>query len=142
MLLAGRNTERASIRNNRLHGFEAIDAIKAALEKACPRTVSCADILAYASRDAVVVTGGARWNVYGGRRDGRVSNKVEPEQNIPSGFAQAQELVSTFSQKGLSPQQMVDLSGTFLSFLTSSTFSGIPNVDPVTLQHTNLYLSF
>ena len=76
VLLAGRNTERASAINKRLHGFEVVDTIKAALEKACPRTVSCADILAYASRDTVVVTGGASWKVHGGRRDGLVSNKV------------------------------------------------------------------
>lgn len=121
MLLAGPTTERASVRNDRLHGFEVIDTIKAALEKACPGTVSCADILAYASRDAVVVTGGSHWKVYGGRRDGLVSNKEEPEQNIPSGFAQAQELISTFAQQGLTAQQMVDLSGTFLFlFLNSS----------------------
>lgn len=111
VLLAGKNTERASIRNSRLHGFEVIDTIKAALEKACPMTVSCADILAYASRDTVVVTGGSSWKVYGGRRDGLVSNKVEPEQNLPSGFAETPELISTFAQQGLTVQQMVTLSG-------------------------------
>jgi peroxidase len=111
VLLAGRNTERASIRNNRLHGFEVIDRIKAALEKVCPNTVSCADILAYASRDTVIVTGGSSWKVHGGRRDGRISNKEEPEQNLPPGTAQVSELISTFAQKGLTPQQMVDLSG-------------------------------
>jgi peroxidase len=118
-MLAGENTERASIRNSRLHGFEAIDAIKAAVEKACRGKVSCADILAYASRDAVIVTGGTSWKVMGGRRDGRISNKVEPEQNIPDATAQFGELVGTFAEQGLSPQQMVDLSGTLHSSLLS-----------------------
>ncbi|KAJ6398396.1 hypothetical protein OIU77_019239 [Salix suchowensis] len=62
---------------NSLRGFEVIDEIKSALEKECPQTVSCADIMALSARDSTVLTGGPSWEVPLGRRDSRGLNVVD-----------------------------------------------------------------
>jgi hypothetical protein len=106
-------TERAAAPNLSLRGFEVIDAAKAALEDACPGVVSCADIVAFAGRDATFFLSGnaVDFDMPAGRYDGRVSLDTAAFDNLPPPFASLQQLKDMFIIKGLDTEDMVTLSG-------------------------------
>ncbi|XP_057527651.1 peroxidase 5-like [Amaranthus tricolor] len=93
-----------------IRGFEVIDNAKARLEDVCKGIVSCADILAIAARDSVVLTGGLHWNVPTGRRDGRISRASETV-DIPGPFDNLDQITRSFENKGLTQEDMVALLG-------------------------------
>ncbi|KAJ0968795.1 hypothetical protein J5N97_021672 [Dioscorea zingiberensis] len=94
-----------------VRGFEVVDSIKAAVEKACPGVVSCADILAVASRDASEYVNGPKWTVKLGRRDSITASKDLAEADLPIAFNDLDALISSFAKQGLSVRDMVALSG-------------------------------
>ncbi|XP_010935150.1 peroxidase 64 [Elaeis guineensis] len=96
--------------NISLHAFYVIDNAKKAVEEMCPGVVSCADILALAARDAVALSGGPTWEVPKGRLDGRVSKASETSQ-LPAPTFNFSQLKQSFSQRGLSTQDLAALSG-------------------------------
>lgn len=92
-------------------GFDVIDNIKSAVEKACPGVVSCADIVAIAARDSTVILGGPQWDVKLGRRDARTASQAAANNSIPPPTSSLSNLISKFNAVGLSAKEMVALSG-------------------------------
>ncbi|NP_001284470.1 peroxidase 2-like precursor [Cucumis melo] len=97
--------------NQGIQGLEIVDAIKADVEKECPGIVSCADILAQASKDSVDVQGGPSWRVLYGRRDSRIANKTGADSNLASPFETLDQLKAKFKNVGLNTVDLVALSG-------------------------------
>ncbi|RDX94793.1 Cationic peroxidase 1, partial [Mucuna pruriens] len=107
------DSEKNSKANNQsARGFEVVDEIKEAVDKACGKpVVSCADILAVAARDSVVALGGSTWEVELGRRDSTTASREAADQNIPAPFFSLSELITNFKNHGLDEKDLVVLSG-------------------------------
>ncbi|XP_039167855.1 peroxidase 27-like [Eucalyptus grandis] len=97
--------------NFSLRGYQVIDRVKTALEKACPGIVSCADVLAIVARDVIVTTRGLSYDVETGRRDGNVSSLNEALNNLVPPNANITTLKADFAMRGLSVKDLVVLSG-------------------------------
>ncbi|KAG7960975.1 hypothetical protein I3843_10G155600 [Carya illinoinensis] len=113
VLLDGSDSEKlAAPNNNSVRGFDVIDSIKSEVEKLCPGVVSCADILAVVARDSVVALSGPSWSwkVRLGRRDSATPGTANIG-DIPAPTFNLSALITSFSNKGLTAQEMVALSG-------------------------------
>lgn len=115
----------AAPNRNSVRGYETIDIIKAHVERACPLTVSCVDILTLAAREVVVMAGGPFWPVLLGRRDGLSANEKAAVEQLPSPFEPLDKIVAKFSDKGLDLKDLVVLSGAHtIGFAQCFTFKG------------------
>lgn len=117
----GNQAEKEAGPNQTVRGFEFIDEIKKVLETVCPSTVSCADIIALATRDAVALAGGQRYDVPTGRRDGTQS-KVDDANTLPDPSDSAIQSSAAFASKGLSVLDLVTLLGAHTVGITHCSF--------------------
>ncbi|KAL5569598.1 hypothetical protein UlMin_026173 [Ulmus minor] len=101
----------AAPNRNSARGFDVVDNIKSAVEKVCPGIASCSDLLAIAARDSIVILGGPNWDVKLGRRDARSASQAAANNSIPPPTSNLNQLISFFNNVGLSPRDMVALSG-------------------------------
>ncbi|KAG9454517.1 hypothetical protein H6P81_007421 [Aristolochia fimbriata] len=91
--------------------FDAVLRAKKILEEMCPGVVSCADILAVLARDSSVAMNGPTWGVLKGRRDSRISHAALARAELPTSSANLTQLIAGFASKGLTPLDLVALSG-------------------------------
>ncbi|KAG8076020.1 hypothetical protein GUJ93_ZPchr0006g42308 [Zizania palustris] len=113
---------------NSLKGFGLVDKIKQKLEAECPGTVSCADLLAIAARDAVVLVNQSNqtnaqnthssmhsWRALLGCPSGKIGRQEGKPGAGKQGHSTAQQglltLISKFWEKGLDATDMVALVG-------------------------------
>lgn len=145
VLISGSSAERSAPPNLGLRGFEVIDDAKTKVEAECPGVVSCADILAIAARDAVVLAKGPSWAVATGRRDGLISSSSEVTSNLPSPLESVSVQKQKFADKGLTTEDLVTLVGghtigqTHCQFIRYRlyNFTSTGNADP-TINSANL----
>ncbi|BAF17870.1 peroxidase 1-like [Oryza sativa Japonica Group] len=103
--------ERDATPNRSMRGYDAINRIKARLETVCPLTVSCADIIAMAARDAVYLSKGPWYDVETGRRDGDVSVAEYAENDLAPPDSNIVDVKTFFSVKSLNAKDIAVLFG-------------------------------
>ncbi|KAL5996468.1 hypothetical protein ACLOJK_026547 [Asimina triloba] len=106
-----RSSEMVSARNFGVRGRESIGMIKSMLEVACPLTVSCADIIALAAREAVAASGGPHIRVPLGRRDAVSSSYSLADASLPSADTGVDGMLQIFAAKGMSVEESVAILG-------------------------------
>ncbi|KAK6151171.1 hypothetical protein DH2020_016103 [Rehmannia glutinosa] len=93
-------------------GFDAVIKAKAAVDAVprCKNKVSCADILALATRDVIALSGGPTYPVELGRLDGLKSTAESVNGNLPHPNFNLDQLNKMFTSRGLSQADMIALS--------------------------------
>ncbi|XP_052204695.1 peroxidase 50-like [Diospyros lotus] len=94
-------------------GFDTVIKAKAAVDavSSCRNKVSCADILAMATRDVIALAGGPSYAVELGRLDGLSSTASSVDGKLPQPGFGLDKLTSMFAANGLSRTDMIALSG-------------------------------
>ncbi|KAI3441017.1 uncharacterized protein J3R85_002862 [Psidium guajava] len=93
-------------------GFDTVIKAKAAVDAvpSCRNRVSCADILAMATRDVVALAGGPSYAVELGRLDGLSSTAASVNGRLPQPTYNLNQLNALFAANGLSQADMIALS--------------------------------
>lgn len=107
-------------------GFDTVIKAKAAVDAvpSCRNKVSCADILAMATRDLIALTGGPSYAVELGRLDGLSSTAASVNGKLPQPTFSLNKLNTMFAAVGLTQADMIALSAAHtLGFSHCSKFA-------------------
>ncbi|XP_057960337.1 peroxidase 51-like [Malania oleifera] len=125
-------------------GFDTVIKAKAAVDAVprCRNKVSCADILAMATRDVIALSGGPSYAVELGRLDGLSSTAASVNGRLPQPTFNLNRLNSLFAAHGLSQADMIALSGAHTVGFSHCgkfanriyNFSRVSSVDPALNQ--------
>ncbi|XP_076911986.1 peroxidase 12-like [Bidens hawaiensis] len=96
----------------RKEAFDIIEELRDLVHRECGRIVSCSDIVALAARDAVHLSGGPKYDVPLGRKDGlSFATENATLANLPAPTSNASTILSALAAKNLTPTDVVALSG-------------------------------
>lgn len=107
----GIKSEKESSRSFGMRNFKYVNTIKAALEKECPKTVSCADIVALSAREGAIMLGAPYIEMKTGRLDSKESYVSEVESSIPNHNDTMSLVLSVFQSMGVDTEGTVALLG-------------------------------
>uniref|UniRef100_A0A1D1ZJI3 Peroxidase n=1 Tax=Anthurium amnicola TaxID=1678845 RepID=A0A1D1ZJI3_9ARAE len=104
-------SEQSSKRSFGMRNFKYVATIKDALERECPATVSCADVVALSAREGVMMLGGPYIPMKTGRKDSKQSHLNTVEGSIPNHDADLSLVLSRFQSVGVDTEGTVALLG-------------------------------
>lgn len=107
----GAGGEMSSGGNLGVKRLDIINSVKADMERMCPLTVSCADIIAMAGRDAVAFNGGPNIQIALGRKDTDVSSAAQADAQLPPATSNVDRVMRVFSSFGMSLEESVAILG-------------------------------
>lgn len=110
-MIEGNGGEMDSDSNFGVKRLDIINSIKSDMEDMCPLTVSCADIIAMAGRDAVAFNGGPDFQIPLGRKDVDSSSAGEADSKLPPAASTVDRVFSVFGAFGMTHQEAVAILG-------------------------------
>lgn len=115
----------------RAEALQTIEELRSIVHEQCGRVVSCADLVVLAAREAVSLSGGPKFAVPLGRKDG-ISFSINGTNNLPAPFSRTGDLLDTFGGRNFDATDVVALSGahTFGRAHCSTFFDRINQTDP------------
>ncbi|XP_076916174.1 peroxidase 12-like [Bidens hawaiensis] len=107
------DSEKTAPPNLRLRGFDVIEDLRRRVHKECGAgSVSCSDITTIVARDSIVLTGGPKYNVPLGRRDGLTfATRNVTLADLPSPFVPVNTLLTNLAAKNFDTTDVVAMSG-------------------------------